>query len=147
MGRRRKVTAEERASLGVAIVAVAGLLWHSDERRGAVLTVLAVLVPYLALLAPFECGGYRTAERRVCRDRGFGLFLGCSMHRFDRLGRLIDRDSDPARAANGETRLVPTAEPARTPAGAPVATRPRRLDLTMFCLAALATIAGWLAML
>lgn len=76
---------------------MAALFWFSDQRRLAIFVALALFVPYMALIAPFKCGGY-TRQRRACRLIGSGLLIGCHHHRFDRLGRISGHDRDRAAA-------------------------------------------------
>jgi hypothetical protein len=87
----------ERASVGIVLVIVAVLLWFADQRRLAIFVALALFVPYLAIVAPFKCGG-DTRQRQACRLIGCGLLLGCHHHRFDRLGKIFGHDRDRAAA-------------------------------------------------
>ncbi|MGW4943881.1 hypothetical protein ACWEOZ_20105 [Actinoplanes sp. NPDC004185] len=130
------------------LVIVAALLWFSDQRRLALFVVLGLFVPYLALVAPFRCGGY-TRERRACRLIGNGWLIGCKYHRFDRLGRVFGRDRDRAAARYpNPDRSVRGAASAglsgRRPAGEP--TRPRGFDLLSLAVSVMSMIAGWLAL-
>lgn len=138
----------ERATVGVVLVVVAILLWFADQRRLALFVSLALFVPYLALVAPFRCGGY-TRERRACRLIGSGLLLGCHHHRFDRLGRIFGHDRDRAAAKyrypDRSLQAAPSAGfSARRPVGEP--TRLRGFDILSLVVGVSSMIAGWLAL-
>ncbi len=127
-------------------MALAALFWFSDQRPLAFFVVLALFVPYLALLAPFRCGGY-TRQRRACRLIGLGMLIGCQYHRFDRIGRIIGHDRDRAAARYPDPSVRATASgplPGRQPVGAP--TRPRGFDILTLMVAVSSMIAGWLAL-
>jgi hypothetical protein len=130
------------------LVIVATLLWMSSQRRLAIFVVLGLFVPYLALIAPFRCGGF-TRERRACRLIGNGWLIGCKYHRFDRLGRVLGRDRDraAARYRNSDPSIQVSASaglPRRQAAGEP--TRPRGFDLLSLGVSVSSMIAGWLAL-
>jgi len=134
---------------GFAMAAATVLLWYSDERQLALFTGLALFLPYVAVIAPFRCGGF-TRQARSCRLVGWGLLIGCSYHRFDRLARIFGRDRD-RRAARYHARQGPVLAAASggiprpaTTAGQP--TRPRVFDVLTFALTGLGTVAGWLAL-
>jgi hypothetical protein len=146
MARSSKVT--ERATVGIVLIIVAVLLWFGDQRRLAIFVALALFVPYLALVAPFKCGGY-TRQRQACRLLGCGLLLGCHHHRFDRLGRVLGHDRDRAAARYRRPgRPVQAAAsggiPARHPVGEP--TRLRGFDMLSLAISVSSMIAGWLAL-
>ncbi|MGN9907422.1 hypothetical protein ACTMTJ_07670 [Phytohabitans sp. LJ34] len=145
MARKSKVA--ERVTVGIVLVALVLLFWVSDQRRLAIFVALALFVPYLALVAPFKCGGY-TRQRKACRLIGCGLLIGCRHHRFDRIGRIFGHDRDqaattyeypdqPVHAA--QSGGIPT-----TPAGQP--TRLRAFDMLSLAVGASSMIAGWLAL-
>jgi hypothetical protein len=130
------------------LVIVAVLLWFADQRRLAIFVALALFVPYLAIVAPFKCGG-DTRQRQSCRLIGCGLPLGCHHHRFDRLGRMLGHDRDRAAARyRYPDRSVQAASsaglPARRPAGEP--TRLRGFDILSLAVSVSSMIAGWLAL-
>jgi hypothetical protein len=138
----------ERATVGVVLVAFSILFWISDEHRLAIFVALALFVPYLAVVAPFKCGGY-TRQRRACRLIGNGLLIGCKYHRFDRLGRIFGYDRDRAAARHpspDQSIQVNAAEglPVRRPAGPP--TRLRGFDMLSLVISVSSMIAGWLAL-
>jgi hypothetical protein len=148
MGRRKSSGVAERATVGIALVIVAALFWISDQRRLAIFVVLALFVPYLAVIAPFRCGGY-TRQRRACRLIGSGWLMGCKYHRFDRLGRIFGRDRDraAARYRYPDPSVQATASaglPRSQAAGQP--TRPRGFDLLSLGVSVSSMIAGWLAL-
>lgn len=148
MARRRSSRVAERATVGIVLVIVATLLWMSSQRRLAIFVVLGLFVPYLALIAPFRCGGF-TRERRACRLIGNGWLIGCKYHRFDRLGRVLGRDRDraAARYRNSDPSIQVSASaglPRRQAAGEP--TRPRGFDLLSLGVSVSSMIAGWLAL-
>lgn len=137
--------------VGAAMAAATVLLWWSDERRLSLFTGLALFLPYVAVIAPFRCGGY-TRRGKSCRHVGWGLLVGCSYHRFDRLSRIFghDRDRRAAKyhqARQGEVLAAASGGIPRplTAAGQP--TRPRVFDLLTFAMTALGTVAGWLALI
>ncbi len=138
----------ERATVGFVLVLSAVLFWFSDQRRIAIFTALALFMPYLALVAPFRCGGY-TRQRRACRRIGAGLLIGCHHHRFDRLARIAGHDRDRAAAGyRSPDRSVQATSsagiPERQPAGEP--TRLRSFDMLSLALSASSMVAGWLAL-
>ena len=149
MASRRSSGVAERATVGIVLVSVATLFWLSDQRRLTTFVVLGLFIPYLALVAPFRCGGY-TRERRACRLIGNGWLLGCKYHRFDRLGRIFGRDRDRAAARyRSPDRSVHAAASAGLPrrrraAGEP--TRPRGFDVLTLAVSVGSMIAGWLAL-
>jgi hypothetical protein len=51
-------TISERATVGIVLVVTTILVMVSNQRRLAAFVVLACLVPYIGLVAPFKCGGY-----------------------------------------------------------------------------------------
>jgi hypothetical protein len=109
---------------------------------------LALFVPYIALIAPFKCGGY-TRQRRACRLIGSGLLIGCHHHRFDRLGRIFGQDRDRAasryRNPDQSIQATPSAGiPERRPAGE--LTRLRAFDVLSLTVSVSSMIAGWLAL-
>lgn len=135
--------------LGLVLLGLVALLWISDERRLAAFVLLGLFVPYLAVLAPFKCGGY-TRRGHACRRIGTGLLIGCSYHRFDRLGRIFGHDRDRAAAQHrqADRSVAATASVGLAggrSAGAP--TRPRAFDIASFAVAVSSMIAGWLALL
>jgi hypothetical protein len=146
MARTSKVA--ERSTVGVVLVIVAALFWISDQRHLATFVVLALFVPYLALVAPFKCGGY-TRQRQACRLIGNGLLLGCHHHRFDRIGRIFGHDRDTAAARyqypDRSTRATASGGlPGRRPVGEP--SRPRGFDILSLLVSVSSMIAGWLAL-
>lgn len=146
MARSSKVA--ERSTVGIVLVIVAVLFWFSDQRRLAIFIALALFVPYLALVAPFKCGGY-TRQQRACRLIGCGLLIGCHHHRFDRLGRIVGHDRDRAAARYGyRDRSVQATYsagiPKKRPAGEP--TRLRGFDMLSLAISVSSMIAGWLAL-
>jgi hypothetical protein len=148
MASRRSSAVAERATVGIVLVIVATLFWMSDQRRLAIFVVLGLFVPYLAVVAPFRCGGY-TRERRACRLIGNGWLIGCKYHGFDRLGRIVGRDRDRAAARyrhpDRSVRAAASAGlPRRRTAGEP--TRPRGFDLLSLAISVSSMIAGWLAL-
>jgi hypothetical protein len=136
----------ERATVGIVLVIVTALLWISDERSLAVFVLLGLFVPYLALVAPFRCGGF-TRQRRACRLIGNGWLIGCRHHRFDRLGRIFGRDRDRAASRYRDRSIQAAASgglPRRQAAGEP--TRPRGFDLLSLGVSLSSMVAGWLAL-
>jgi hypothetical protein len=138
----------ERATVGVVLVILSALLWISDERRLAIFVALGLFVPYLAVVAPFKCGGY-TRQRQACRLIGNGLLIGCKHHRFDRIGRIFghDRDRAAARYPSPDRSIQATAAEglaARRPAGPP--TRLRAFDILSLAISVSSMFAGWLAL-
>ncbi|MEV7624666.1 hypothetical protein [Actinoplanes sp. NPDC089786] len=138
----------ERATIGIVLVIVAVLLWFADQRRLATFVALALFVPYLALIAPFKCGGY-TRQRQACRLIGSGLLLGCHHHRFDRIGRIFGHDRDRAAARyRYPDRSVQAASstgiPGKRPSGEP--SRLRGFDMLSLAISVSSMIAGWLAL-
>jgi hypothetical protein len=145
---RRSSKSAEKATVGLVLVILTALFWISDQRRLAVFVALALFVPYLALVAPFKCGGY-TRQRQACRRDGYGLLIGCHNHRFDRLGRIFGHDRDRAAARyryrDRSVRATPSAGlPGSRPAGEP--TRPRGFDILSLAVSVSSMIAGWLAL-
>jgi hypothetical protein len=105
--------------------------------------------PYVAVVAPFRCGG-STRRGQTCRLVGWGLLVGCSYHRFDRLARVFGQDRG-RRASRYQAQQGPVLAAASggiprpvTTAGGP--TRPRAFDLLTLALTGLGTVAGWLAL-
>jgi hypothetical protein len=148
MASRKSSGVAERATVGIVLVIVAALLWVSDQRRLAIFVVFGLFVPYLALAAPFRCGGY-TRQRQACRLIGNGWLIGCRYHHFDRLGRIFGRDRDraAARYRYPDRSVHATASaglPRRQAAGEP--TRPRGFDLLSLAISVSSMIAGWLAL-
>jgi len=148
MASRQSSGVAERATVGIVLVIVATLFWMSDQRRLAIFVVLGLFVPYLAVVAPFRCGGY-TRERRACRLIGNGWLMGCKYHRFARLGRIFGRDRDRAAARyrypGRSVRATASAGlPRRQAAGEP--TRPRGFDLLSLTVSVSSMVAGWLAL-
>lgn len=138
----------ERATVGIVLLIVAVLLWFANQRRLAIFVALALFVPYLALIAPFKCGGY-TRQRQACRLIGCGLLLGCHHHRFDRIGRIFGHDRDRAAAryryADRSVQAASSAGiPSRRPAGEP--SRLRSFDMLSLAISVSSMIAGWLAL-
>ena len=136
------------ATAGVVLVILSALLWISDEHRLATFVALGLFVPYLAVVAPFKCGGY-TRQRRACRLIGNGLLIGCQHHRFDRIGRIFghDRDRAAARHPSPDRSVLATAAEGlavRRPAGSP--TRLRAFDMLSLAVGVSSMIAGWLAL-
>nr|WP_296066367.1 hypothetical protein [uncultured Actinoplanes sp.] len=130
------------------LVILAVLFWISDQHRLAVFVVLGLFVPYLAVVAPFRCGGY-TRQRQACRLVGNGWLIGCEYHRFDRVGRIFHRDRDraaaryrsPGRPVQAAASVgLPRRQPAREP------TRPRGFDILSLLVSVSSMIAGWLAL-
>jgi hypothetical protein len=148
MARRRSSGVAERATVGIVLVVLAVLFWFSGQRRFAIFVVLGLFVPYLAVVAPFRCGGY-TRQRKACRLIGNGWLIGCMHHRFDRLGRILGRDRDRA-AARYRQRDQPTGRaasvgvPRKQAAGEP--TRLKGFDVLSFAVSVSSMIAGWLAL-
>jgi hypothetical protein len=146
---RRSSGVAERATVGIALIVVAVLLWISAQRRLAIFVVLGLFIPYLAVVAPFRCGGY-TRQRQACRLIGLGWLIGCKYHRFDRLGRIFGRDRDraAARYPYPDRAIRATASvglPGRQMAGEP--TRPRGFDMFSLAISVSSMIAGWLALI
>jgi hypothetical protein len=144
----RSFKAAERATVGIVLVGLATLFWLSDQRHLAIFIALALFVPYLAVVAPFKCGGY-TRQRQACRLIGCGLLIGCRHHRFDRLGRIFghDRDRAAARYRPPDRPVQATASggiPERRSAEEP--TRLRSFDILSLAVSASSMIAGWLAL-
>jgi hypothetical protein len=144
----RSSRAAERATGGFVLLIVAVLFWLSNERRLAIFVALALFVPYVAVIAPFKCGGY-TRQRQACRLIGCGLLIGCHHHRFDRLGRIFghDRDRSAGRYRYPEPRAggMPSAGmPEKRSAGEP--TRLKAFDVLSFVISLAGMIAGWLAL-
>jgi hypothetical protein len=148
MARRRSSRTGELATVGIVLLVVAALLWVSDERRLAIFVALGLFVPYLTALAPFKCGGY-TRQRQACRRIGKGFLIGCSYHRFDRIGRIFGHDRDrAARRYPSPDSGVQAARSAglaasRSP-GQP--TRLRAFDVLSLMISVSSMIAGWLAL-
>ena len=108
---------------------------------------MALFVPYLALVAPFKCGGY-TRQRKACRLIGCGLLIGCRHHRFDRMGRIFGHDRDKAAAQyqypDQPVNAAPSGGIPTKPAGEP--TRLRGVDMVSLAVSLSSMIAGWLAL-
>jgi hypothetical protein len=148
MGRSRSSGVSERATVGIVLVLLSALLWFSDERRLAAFVVLGLFVPYLAVVAPFRCGGY-TRERRACRKIGNGWLIGCKYHRFDRVARIFghDRDRAAGRCRHPDRRIqaTPSAGLSRARAGGEPS-RPRGFDIVSLTVSLSSMVAGWLAL-
>jgi hypothetical protein len=148
MARRKSSGVTERATVGVVLVILATLFWYSDQRRLAIFVVLGLFVPYLAVVAPFRCGGY-TRQRRACRYIGNGWLIGCMHHRFDRLSRVLGRDRDRAAARyrqpnKSDYGAGSAGIPRRQAPGGP--TRLKGFDVLSLAVSVSSMVAGWLAL-
>jgi hypothetical protein len=148
MARRKSSGVAERATVGIVLVLVAALFWLSDQHHLAIFVVLGLFVPYLAVVAPFKCGGY-IRQRRACRLIGNGWLIGCMHHRFDRFGRIFGHDRDraaarypyPDQAVRGAASV---GVPKRQAAGEP--TRLKGFDILSLAVSLSSMVAGWLAL-
>lgn len=143
----RKTTAGERATIGFVIVLASALFWISGERRIVAFILLAIFLPYLAVVAPFKCGGYRVRDGVPCTNNGYGLLVGCNWHRLDRLRRVF------AGTPTARRRLLapdPPRATGRTPSTTAMIAEPSRLravDMISLAVSILGTLAGWLAVI
>ena len=146
---RKSSKVGERATVGLVLVVLAALLWYSGERRLAIFVALALFIPYLAVVAPFKCGGY-TRQRQACRLIGRGWLIGCHQHRFDRIARIFghDRDRRAARYSSPPGRPVRATASAGLPVSRPAGplTRPKAFDMVSLAVSVSSMIAGWLAL-
>jgi hypothetical protein len=145
---RKSSSAGGRVVGGMVLATLAALFWVSDQRKLAIFVALALFVPYLAVIAPFRCGGY-TRQRQACRLVGYGLLIGCHHHRFDRLGRLFGHDRDTAAgrysAPDSSTNAAASGGlSGRRPTGPP--SRPRAFDMLSLAVSLSSMVAGWLAL-
>lgn len=142
-GRKRSGANAARWAPVPFLTLLAALLFASDQPSLGLFVLLAMLVPYLALLAPLRCRGY-TRKGPRCRNAGVGLFVGCHYHRFDYLARILTRDrpvrrARPAEASGARSGAIPPAEPG-------VRVTRVAYDLAMLVIAAVSALAGVLAL-
>lgn len=88
MGRNSAFTSTNRLVVGVVLAVGAALLFYSGEIKAGVFAAVGLGIPYLTLVAPFQCKE-RTRQGAACRNTGSGVLLGCRHHRAYRIRRIL----------------------------------------------------------
>jgi hypothetical protein len=122
----QKITKTERLAFGGFVVALTALFFVIDQPRYGWFTVLAILLPYLAFVAPFRCGEPVRRDNSPCRNAGYGVLIGCHTHRLYKVQRIFGRRSQTSGARPRRARQ-PSALPAApaTPPSIALDGRPR----------------------